>query len=248
MPVFPRLSLSPRGRARALVAGLALAVALALIAAPSWSDSGSRKSLNVGSTGSLIGDYATMINARVAALGEGTTLINRYVAALDQHCSGVLGEAPMSGSEAEAIGGEISGAIGVKMIDPVRPAMLEFVHAVGDLLWSDSNLAHAVGRFAGAVLAYARLPSPNLCGDLRAWKKSGYKTVPVSTDRFNAEVSADDRQQSTAIPGQALAPYETKADAAAAAAASATAAGYGKMVQSRVGPPLNRLLLILGVH
>lgn len=248
MPVSRRLPLSPRGRTRALVVGLALAIALALIAAPGWSAGSNRRALNVGSTGSLIGDYATMINARVAALPTGTMLINRYVAAIGQHCSGVLGAAPMSGSEAEAIGGEISGAIGVKMIDPVRPAMLQFVHSVGDLLWSDANLAHAVGRFAGAVLAYARLPSPNLCGDLRAWKASGYKTVPGSTGKFNAEVSADDRQQSTAIPGQALAPYETKADSAAAAAASATAAGYGKMVQSRVGPPLNRLLLILGVH
>jgi len=248
MSVFRRLSLSPRGRTRALVAGLALAIALALIAAPSWSASSNKQALNIGSTGSLIGDYATMINARVAALPQGTTLINRYVAAISEHCAGVLGGAPMSGTEAEAIGGEISGAIGVKMIDPVRPAMLSFVHAVGSLLWSDVDLAHAVGRFAGAVLAYAHLPSPNLCGDLRAWKASGYKTVPASTVKFNAEVSADDHQQTTAIPGEALAPYETPADAAAAAAASATAAGYGKLVQARVAPPLNRLLLILGVH
>ena len=204
--------------------------------------------VDVNSTRALIGDYDVMIRARQAALGPGVAAVGRYVAAVAHGCQGVLAHAPMSGADVEALGGEVSGAVGLQLLGPARPALLAFVRAVGSLLWSDPTVARAVGSFAGAVLGYARLATPDVCGDLRAWARSGYRSVPSTTRAFNANVSADADQQAAAIPARALAPYVTSADAALAAQSGQRAAAYQRAVTAEAVPPLNRLLLVLGVH
>ncbi len=224
----------------ATLAAVVLACGLAATARASTVD--------VSSTHALISDYDAMIRARQAALAPGVAAVDRYVAAVGHGCQGVLAHAPMTGAEAQALGGEVSGAVGLALIGPTRPALLAFVRAVGSLLWSDPAVARAVGSFAGAVLGYARLGTPDVCADLRAWAASGYRTVPGTTRAFNADVTADANQQASAIPAHALAPYVTSADARIAAQTEQRAAAYQRAVGAEVLPPLNRLLLVLGVH
>lgn len=235
---FPRVPI-----ARPLVAALVGALLLSGPAAGANS-----APVDVNSTRSLINDYDAMIQARAAALAAGVAAANRYVASVGRACGGVLDHAPMTGPAAQALGGEVSGAVGVQLLGPSRPALQSFVSAVGVLLWSSPTVAHAVGRFAGAVLGYERLTTPDVCGDLRAWAASGYRAVPGTTRAFNANVSADANQQSTAIPAGVLARYETSADARTAAQAAQRAADFQQAVSSAVLSPLNRLLLILGAH
>ena len=204
--------------------------------------------VDVNSTRALIGDYGVMLRARQAALVPGVAAVNRYVTAVGHACPGILAHAPMSGADVPALGGEVSGAVGLQLLEPARPALLAFVRAVGSLLWSDPTVARAVGSFAGAVLGYARLATPDVCGDLRAWAASGYRSVPSTTRAFNANVSADANQQATAIPEHALAPYVTSADATVAAESAQRAVTYQRAVTAEAVPPLNRLLLVLGVH
>jgi hypothetical protein len=220
------------------------ALTVALCLAPT----ASAAQIDVSSTQAFIADYDTMIQARSVALAGGVSAVNRYVNSLDQSCPGVLSTAPMTGSGAQALGGEVSGAVGLALIQTSRGAMQAFVTAVGRLLWSNPSVAHAVGKFAGAVLGYLRLSMPNVCGDLRTWAASGYKTVPATTTSFNFDVHAAASQQSTAIPSGALAPFETGADASVARAALQVANGFQKSVSADVVPPLNRLFLVLGVH
>ncbi len=204
--------------------------------------------VDVSSTARLIAAYDTMIQARSAALAAGVAAAERYAGAVGRQCPGILDHAPMSGAGAAALGGEVSGAVAVALLGPARSAMFGFVRTVGGLLWSNPSVAHAVGKFAGAVEAYARLTSPNVCADLRAWAASGYRTVPGSTRAFNFDVSADASQQGSAIPSGVLATYETGVDAHEAAQAGQRAATYVQSVSSQVVPPINQLLLILGVH
>lgn len=240
MPVAPALP-SPVPR---LLAATLVAVVLACGLAPAARAS----AVDVSSTHALIADYDAMIRARQAALAPGAAAVNRYVAAIGHGCQGVLARAPMIGAEAQALGGEVSGAVGLQLLAPARPALLAFVRAVGSLLWSDPAVARAVGSFAGAVLGYARLATPDVCGDLRAWAASGYRTLPGTTRAFNANVSADANQQASAIPAHALARYVTSADATVAAQSAQRATAYQRAVSAEALPPLNRLLLVLGVH
>ncbi len=204
--------------------------------------------VDVSSTARLIAAYDAMIQARSAELAAGVAAAERYAGTVGGQCPGILDHAPMTGAAAAALGGEVSGAVAVALLGPARAAMLGFVQTVGGLLWSNPSVAHAVGKFAGAVLAYARLTSPNVCADLRAWAASGYRTVPGSTRAFNFDVNADATQQGGAIPSGALAAYETGADAREAVQADQRAAAYVQSVSSQVESPINQLLLILGVH
>jgi hypothetical protein len=205
-------------------------------------------SVDVTSTARLIAAYDRMIQARSTDLTAGVAAANGYANAVGRQCPGILDRAPMNGAAAQAMGGEVSGAVAVQLLGPARSAMLGFVHTVGGLLWSNPSVARAVGKFAGAVQAYAGLTSPNVCADLRAWAASGYRTVPASTRAFNFDVNADASQQATAIPTGALAAYETATDAREAAQAAQRASAYARTVSSQILPPINRLLLVLGAH
>jgi hypothetical protein len=89
-----------------------------------------------------------------------------------------------------------------------------FAKAVSRLHWSNPKLTHMAQRYATDLRELASLKTPDLCGDVTAWKESGFKTAPASTVQLDRRVEAIELKT---IPPSLLAPYEQPADRAALA-------------------------------
>ena len=90
---------------------------------------------------------------------------------------------------------------------PIR----KFAQAVRHLRWSNPKLTHMTQRYATDLQSLAGLQMPNVCGDVTAWKETGFKTVPATSIQLDRRVEAIEPK---AIPPSLLAPYEQPADKA----------------------------------
>jgi hypothetical protein len=90
---------------------------------------------------------------------------------------------------------------------PIR----KFVQAVRHLRWSNPKLTHMTQRYATDLRNLASLQMPNVCGDVTAWKETGFKTVPATSIQLDRRVEAIEPK---AIPPSLLAQYEQPADKA----------------------------------
>jgi len=66
-------------------------------------------------------------------------------------------------------------------------------------------------RYATDLQDLAGLRMPNVCGDVTAWKETGFKTVPATSIQLDRRVEAIEPKT---IPPSLLAPYEQPADKA----------------------------------
>lgn len=76
---------------------------------------------------------------------------------------------------------EVIAAMVVSAYKPDLSAMRTFIGAAGALIWENHSLTSAVHAYVGDLKTILSLPTPNLCGDVRAWAASGYTTLPAST-------------------------------------------------------------------
>ena len=86
-----------------------------------------------------------------------------------------------------------------------------FVRTVRHLHWSNPKLTHMTQHYATDLQNLASLQKPNVCGDVTAWKETGFKTVPTTSIQLDRRVEAIEPK---AIPSSLLAPYEQPADRA----------------------------------
>ncbi len=87
----------------------------------------------------------------------------------------------------------------------------KFAQAVRHLHWSNPKLTHMTQRYATDLQNLASLQMPNVCGDVTAWKETGFKTVPAASIQLDRRVEAIEPK---AISPSLLAPYEQPADKA----------------------------------
>lgn len=87
----------------------------------------------------------------------------------------------------------------------------KFAQAVRHLHWSNPKLTHMAQHYAADLQDLANLQMPNVCGDVTAWKETGFKTVPATSIQLDRRVEAIEPK---AIPASLLAPYEQPADKA----------------------------------
>jgi hypothetical protein len=86
-----------------------------------------------------------------------------------------------------------------------------FARTVRHLHWSNPKLTHMTQRYAADLQDLASLQMPNVCGDVTAWKETGFKAVPATSIQLDQRVEAIEPK---AIPPSLLAPYEKPADKA----------------------------------
>jgi hypothetical protein len=84
-----------------------------------------------------------------------------------------------------------------------------FAHAVDRLTWSNSKLTRIAHKYASDLQELAALKIPDLCGDVRTWTASGFKTVPTATAQLDQRVEAIEPQL---LSPRLLAPYELTSD------------------------------------
>jgi hypothetical protein len=119
-------------------------------------------------------DTATA-RAKIAALRE----------RLRRECPAVVAGSPQN-EDSEKLTWEVIGAMTITGYQPGAAAGARFARAVSKLSWSNGALTRAVHAYARKGLAEVRTPLPDVCGDLRAWKASGYTALPASTVHFRA--------------------------------------------------------------
>ncbi|HEY3970160.1 MAG TPA: hypothetical protein VGL79_02070 [Solirubrobacteraceae bacterium] len=85
----------------------------------------------------------------------------------------------------------------------------EFASTVRHLHWSNPKLTHMAQRYATDLQELASLRMPNVCGDVNAWKETGFKTVPARSIQLDRRVEAIEPKT---IPMSLLARYEQPGD------------------------------------
>lgn len=157
----------------------------------------------------IAADYALVHAARTNMLtGE---------AALEELRSKLSSECPMAAASspeneaAEKLSNEVVGTMGVAFIRSDTQAIAGFVGAVAHLHWSNHNLTRKATTYVSKLKVLAALAAPNVCGDVRAWAASGYRTLAPSTAQFDQTFIANDVGIGE-VPAHLLAPYEDRSE------------------------------------
>jgi hypothetical protein len=153
----------------------------------------------------IAADYALVHTARVN-LKTGEAALESLRQTISAECPKAAVASPEN-TAAEHLSNEVVGAMGVAFVRSDIPAVDAFVAAVMPLHWSDTELTRKVVVYAGKLKAVAALQEPDVCGDVRAWAASGYKTLQPATTQFDHEYSANDVGIGE-VPAHLLAPYE----------------------------------------
>jgi hypothetical protein len=102
---------------------------------------------------------------------------------LRNECPAIVAGSPQN-EDSEKLTWEVIGAMTIVGYHPGAAAAAKFARAVSKLSWSNGALTRAVRSYARMGLAEVRTPLPDVCGDLRAWKASGYTALAATTVRF----------------------------------------------------------------
>ena len=188
---------------------LAVAPAPALAKAAPKPATKPRKSDIAATQAYIAADYALVQTARTNMLtGE---------AALEELRSKISAECPMAAASspeneaAEKLSNEVVGTMGVAFIRSDTQAVAGFVGAVSHLHWSNPKLTRKATTYAAKLKVLATLAAPDLCGDVRAWAASGYRTLAPGTVQFDQTYSAHDVGIGE-VPAHLLTPYEDRAE------------------------------------
>jgi len=186
-------------------------VSLALAASPSaFAESAG----DVTATRALTRATKTLLSAARPDLPRGLAAVNSYANEVAAQCPKVAAESPQN-SGAEQLDDEVVGAMTVVGYRTAAGPIGAFYHAVKGLQWSSPKLTRAVKTFATKLDKLVGLTVPSLCGDVKEWAASGYKTLSMSTTGFLKSYNAVDPEAEEGPLIERLArPYATVGDIA----------------------------------
>jgi hypothetical protein len=187
------------GRSTTMVAVLMLGVAPAAASATPR---------DIASTHAYIHANFALARASEARIGITQTSIERRTRQFGRECHDVGVGSPQD-EEAQQLSYEAVGAVWSISYGSNAGPIRAFARAVKPLRWSNAKLTRTAQAYAKSLRQLAALPMPDLCGDARAWRASGFQTVPATTLRFDARVESIEGHS---IPARMLAPYEQAAD------------------------------------
>jgi hypothetical protein len=148
---------------------------------------------------------ATQAKVKVAQAG-----IEATIHKLGQECP-KLGVGSPQNEESQHLSYEVVVALWSTSYTIDAGPIRKFAQAVRHLHWSNPKLTHMTQRYATDLQDLASLQMPNVCGDVTAWKQTGFKTVPTTSIQLDQRVEAIEPKT---IPPSLLAPYEKPADKA----------------------------------
>lgn len=178
-----------------------LTVAIAIAPAQALAGTG-----NAGTTKAYIqADYTLAHTARVN-MASGEAALESLRQTISAECPKAATASPEN-EAAAALSNEVIGAMSVVFIRADVQAVDDFAETVEQLHWSNQKLNRKVATYATRFKALAALEMPDVCGDVRAWAASGYRTLPASTTRFDRIYKANNVGIGE-VPARLLAPYE----------------------------------------
>jgi hypothetical protein len=84
-----------------------------------------------------------------------------------------------------------------------------FAKTVTSLHWSNPSLTRIARHYASTLEGLAALPLPDLCGNVREWAASDFRTIPAATLQLYERAES---LEGHTIPTKLLAPYERPSD------------------------------------
>jgi hypothetical protein len=163
---------------------------------------------DIASTHAYIQANFALARAGEAQIASTQGSIERRTRQFGRECRNI-GAGSLQNEEAQKLSYEAAGAVWSISYGANAGPIRAFARAVKPLRWSNAKLTRIAQGYAQSLLQLATLPLPDLCGDVRAWKATGFQTVPASTLRFDAHVESIEGHS---IPPRLLAPYEQPAD------------------------------------
>jgi hypothetical protein len=188
-----------RGRS-IIIAVLALGVAPAV--------AGASSARNATSTHAYIVANYAFARASVATIAPAQADIVALDQKLGQECPDVGAGSPQDEASQEP-SHEVAGALWSVSYGADAGPIHAFVEAVRRLRWSNPEITRIAQNYTRSLEGLAALAVPELCGNMREWSASGFRTVPAATTAF---VTHAESLEGHTIPQRLLASYERPAD------------------------------------
>jgi hypothetical protein len=178
--------------------------ALALGLAPATASAASQ---NAASTHAYIEANYTLSREAEASVAPVQAKIVQLNRQLGRECPKVGAGAPEN-TESEKVSHEVIDALWSVSYGADAGPIRAFVKAVQPLRWSSPRLTRIAQHYAKTLQALAALPLPNLCGDVRMWAASDFRTIPATT----LQADRAEAIEGHSIPAKLLAPYVRPSD------------------------------------
>ena len=124
--------------------------------------------------------------ARTAAglIPRARTAIDGVAAHIRADCPAAAAQSPQN-PQSTQLSNELIGAMVISAYHIDVPGLRRFVAAASGLRWSSGALTATVRAYVAHVRTLAELGVPDVCGDVRAWRASGYRALPAATAAFS---------------------------------------------------------------
>jgi hypothetical protein len=191
---------------RGLRAFLAATALVTLLCAPAPA---SARSNDLAATHAYIQANYRLARAGVALIGPVQRKVQLLKEKLAQECP-LIGAGSPEDEASQPMAHEVADALWSIEYGAAAGPIASFVKTVGHLRWSSSAITRIAVKYARDLHELATLPIPPLCEDVRAWKATGFQTMPPRTASLAARVDAIEPRP---VPPRLLAPFARGADA-----------------------------------
>lgn len=165
---------------------------------------------DIASTHAYIRANYALNRATQAKVKPAQASIEAVIHKVGQECP-MLGAGSPQDEEAQHLSYEVVVALWSASYSTDAGPIRAFANTVRRLHWSNPKLTRMAKRYATDLQELASLQTPNVCGDVTAWKQDGFKAAPADTVQLDRRVEAIEPKT---IPRSLLAPYEQPADKA----------------------------------
>jgi hypothetical protein len=199
---------------------------------------------DVASTHAYVVAAYAALHAVVGKWSVVETAIHKLDLKFQAECPAVGAGSPQSENE-QRLSAEVAGALWATGYRTEAKVVQKFVKAVDPLTWSNPAITRSARRFTKALHEMTLLPIPDLCGDVRAWEATDFKTVPADVEQYDNRVEAIEIKE---IPRKLLLPYELPGDRGLVAQVERLATRFEELEFERGQDDWNTLLGTLALN
>jgi hypothetical protein len=165
---------------------------------------------DIAATHAYIRANYAFVSASEASVSTALQNVDRYIHKIGGECPHAGAGSPQD-EESQHMSLEAAGALWSVSYGTDPSPSRRFLAAVRGVRWSNPKLTRIAQRYARSMYELSKLPTPNICADVRAWSASGFQTIPASTIRFDQHVESI---EGPAIPTRLLTRYVQAGDRA----------------------------------
>jgi hypothetical protein len=185
---------------------LAPLVLLTLAASPSPAPA---SSADFAATHTAILAGYTLARAGVATINIAQSKVESFNRRLAAECPGVGSGAPET-EASQPMSHEVAVALWSIAYGSAAGPIERFAKEVRPLRWTSARINDIARSFVANLTGLATIPLPDLCGDARAWRASGFTAIPQHVSELDSRVESLELPE---IPWKLVAPYVRKSDA-----------------------------------